>query len=49
MKVNLWKNTHSEKIYEMPMDWLPKFSGWELIGINKKRGSAKKVEKNKKS
>ena len=33
MKVNLWKNTHSEKIYEMPMDWIPKFSGWELIGI----------------
>lgn len=29
---NLWKSVYTNKVYEMPIDWLPKFGGWELIG-----------------
>lgn len=29
---NLWKSIYTNKVYEMPIDWLPKFGGWELIG-----------------
>lgn len=29
---NLWKSIYTNQIYEMPIDWLPKFGGWELIG-----------------
>ena len=36
MKVNVWKSTYSNKIYEMPIDWLPKFGGWELLGTIEK-------------
>lgn len=31
-KVNLWKSIYSEQVYEMPLDWMPKFGGWELVG-----------------
>lgn len=31
-KVNLWKSTLTNVVYEMPIDWLPQFSGWELVG-----------------
>ena len=30
--VNIWKSTYSGEIYEMDVDWLPKFGGWDLIG-----------------
>lgn len=36
MKVNLWKSTLTNQVYEMPIDWLPKFDGWELIGTIEK-------------
>jgi len=36
MKVNLWKSTYSGQVYEMPLDWLPQFGGWELIGTIEK-------------
>lgn len=36
MKVNVWKSTYSNEIYEMPIDWLPKFGGWELLGTIEK-------------
>ena len=31
-KVNLWKSIYSGQVYEMPLDWMPQFDGWELIG-----------------
>ena len=31
MKINLWRSELTGKIYEAPIDWLPKFSGWQLI------------------
>ena len=38
MKINLWKSIYSDEIYEMPIDWLPKFGGWELVGTIEKEG-----------
>lgn len=35
-KMNLWKSLYTNKIYEMPLDWLPKYGGWELIGTVEK-------------
>ncbi len=35
-KYNLWKSIYTDEIYEMPVDWLPKFGGWELIGTIEK-------------
>jgi len=32
MKMNLWRSTYTGEIYEMPLDWMPKYGGWELIG-----------------
>lgn len=32
MKMNLWKSIYTNQIYRAPVDWLPKFGGWELIG-----------------
>ena len=37
-KINLWKSTYSDKVYEMPVDWMPEFDGWELIGTIEKEG-----------
>lgn len=37
MKVNVWKSIYSNEIYEMPIDWLPKFGGWELLGTIEKK------------
>jgi len=37
-KVNLWKSTYSDKVYEMPIDWMPEFDGWKLIGTIEKEG-----------
>lgn len=31
MVVNIWKSELTGKIYEMPVDWLPKFGGWTLL------------------
>lgn len=31
-KVNIWKSVYSGEIYKMPVDWMPQFGGWELIG-----------------
>ena len=36
MKYNLWKSTCTNETYEMPTDWLPGFSGWELVGTIEK-------------
>ena len=36
MKVNVWKSLYSNMTYEMPLDWLPQFGGWELIGTIEK-------------
>ena len=30
-KVNLWKSKITGKTYEAPIDWLPKYEGWELV------------------
>lgn len=35
-KYNLWKSIYTNEVYEMPVDWLPKFGGWELIGTIEK-------------
>lgn len=32
MKYNLWKSTITGKIYEAPLDFFPKYEGWELVG-----------------
>lgn len=29
---NIWKSVYTNIVYEMPVDWLPQFGGWELIG-----------------
>lgn len=44
MKKNLWKSVYTGNVYEMPVDWMPKFAGWELVGTVKKK--SEKVEKN---
>ena len=38
MKINLWKSTLTNQVYEMPIDWLPAFGGWELVGTIEKEG-----------
>ena len=35
---NLWKSTITNTIYEMPIDWVPQFGGWELVGTIEKKG-----------
>ena len=37
MKMNVWKSIYTGEVYEMPMDWMPKFGGWELIGTVEKQ------------
>ena len=32
MKKNLWKSELTGAIYEMPIDWMPEFGGWTLLG-----------------
>lgn len=36
MKVNLWKSVYTGKVYKMPVDWVPQFGGWELVGTIEK-------------
>lgn len=36
--VNLWRSVPTGKIYEMPVDWFPKFGGWELIATEQREG-----------
>lgn len=33
---NLWKSVYTGEVYEMDVDWLPQFGGWELIGTIEK-------------
>lgn len=37
MKMNVWKSIYTGEVYEMPMDWMPQFEGWELIGTVEKQ------------
>ena len=37
MKKNLWKSTYTGQVYEMSIDWLPQFGGWELVGTIEKK------------
>lgn len=37
MMMNVWKSIYTGQEYEMPMDWMPKFGGWELIGTVEKQ------------
>ena len=30
--MNIWMSEYSGKTYEMPIDWVPQFGGWVLIG-----------------
>lgn len=34
--MNLWKSTYTNEVYKMPVDWMPKFGGWELVGTIEK-------------
>lgn len=34
---NLWKSVYTGIIYEMDIDWLPQFGGWELVGTIEKQ------------
>lgn len=36
MKVNLWKSKYTNNVYEMPLDWIPQYDGWELVGTIEK-------------
>ena len=36
IKVNLWKSSGTGVIYEAPINFLPKFNGWELVGTIEK-------------
>ena len=45
MKYNVWKSVYTGETYEMPIDWLPQFGGWELIGTIEKQSSIKKKKK----
>ena len=29
---NIWKSIPTGCTYEMPVDWMPQFGGWELVG-----------------
>lgn len=31
-QINLWRSTITGIVVETPVDFLPKFDGWELIG-----------------
>lgn len=37
MMMNIWKSVYTNKTYEMPIDWLPQFEGWELVGTIEKQ------------
>lgn len=37
MMMNVWRSIYTGEVYEMPMDWIPKFGGWELIGTVEKQ------------
>ena len=36
IKVNIWRSTMTGQEYEMPVDWLPKFGGWDLIATEQR-------------
>ena len=36
MTMNIWKSVYTGETYEMPVDWLPTFGGWELVGTIEK-------------
>ena len=36
MTMNIWRSVYTGETYEMPVDWLPAFSGWELVGTIEK-------------
>ena len=35
-KVNLWKSEYTGQVYELPVDVLPQFGGWQLIATIEK-------------
>ena len=35
--MNIWRSIYTGCTYEMPIDWMPEFGGWELIGTVKKQ------------
>ena len=37
-KYNLWRSVYTGQIIEAPVDFLPKFGGWDLIGTIEKEG-----------
>lgn len=37
MKVNLWRSTYTGVVYEMPLNFLPQYGGWELVGTIEKK------------
>ena len=37
-KVNIWKSVYTGVEYEMPIDWLPTFGGWELVRTEIREG-----------
>ena len=36
MTMNIWRSVYTGETYEMPIDWLPAFGGWELVGTIEK-------------
>ena len=35
-KYNVWKSTITGAIYEMPLDFIPQYEGWEFMGTVEK-------------
>lgn len=34
--MNLWYSDHTGNTYEMPVDWIPQYDGWQLVGTVEK-------------
>lgn len=37
-QVNLWKSVYTGHVVEAPIDFLPQFDGWVLVGTITKEG-----------
>ena len=31
-KVNLWRSIYTGTVYQMELDWLPQYGGYDLLG-----------------
>lgn len=44
MMMNVWKSEYTDQMYEMPVDWMPQYDGWTLVGtIEKQTGATNRL------